>query len=282
MRIDVNGVRLFFDVEGAALVADGPRVRQKPTVILLHGGPGADHFVYKPDFSALADIAQLIYLDHRGNGRSADSQPAHWTLAQWAHDVKGLCDALEIVRPVILGASFGGFVAQSFATLFPDALSKLVLISTAAKFDFARMIAAFGDLGGVEAEAAASAYWLSPSAESRRRYHQVCLPLYARRPRPELFARVMLKDAVALHFNGPENEQGRMDFRADLARVTCPVLVMAGEEDPMTPVVFSEQIAACLTAAPVTFARFADCGHGVVGDQPVQAMETLRRFITAP
>ena len=44
MHIQVNGVRLFFDVEGAGLVPDGSRMRQKPTVLMLHGGPGAfDH-----------------------------------------------------------------------------------------------------------------------------------------------------------------------------------------------------------------------------------------------
>jgi pimeloyl-ACP methyl ester carboxylesterase len=40
--------------------------------MLLHGGPGADHSTLRPAYSALADIAQLIYLDHRGNGRSED------------------------------------------------------------------------------------------------------------------------------------------------------------------------------------------------------------------
>jgi len=40
MHVRVNGVRLFFDVEGAKLVPDGPVMREKPTLLLLHGGPG--------------------------------------------------------------------------------------------------------------------------------------------------------------------------------------------------------------------------------------------------
>jgi hypothetical protein len=40
MWVRVNGVRLFFDVEGAGLVPDGPRMREKRTVVLLHGRPG--------------------------------------------------------------------------------------------------------------------------------------------------------------------------------------------------------------------------------------------------
>src|SRR5262245_58636385 len=116
MHILVNGVRLFFDVEGAKLVPDGNAMREKPTLILLHGGPGCDHSISKPAYSALADIAQVVYLDHRGNGRSDDGPRATWTLAQWGDDVRAFCDALGIVRPVVLGASFGGMVAAAYAT----------------------------------------------------------------------------------------------------------------------------------------------------------------------
>ena len=49
---------------------DGPSMREKPTLLLLHGGPGFDHSIYKPVYSSLADCAQIVYLDHRGNGRS--------------------------------------------------------------------------------------------------------------------------------------------------------------------------------------------------------------------
>ena len=104
MYVQVNGTRLYFDVEGRGLVPDGPKMTERPTLLLLHGGPGFDHTGYKPAFSALADVAQLIYYDHRGNGRSQGSDRATWNLTQWADDVKGLCDALGIVRPIVYGA----------------------------------------------------------------------------------------------------------------------------------------------------------------------------------
>jgi dipeptidyl aminopeptidase/acylaminoacyl peptidase len=62
MHVSVNGVRLFFDVEGAALLPDGPVMREKPIMLLLHGGPGGDHSGYKPSFSQLADLVQIVYL----------------------------------------------------------------------------------------------------------------------------------------------------------------------------------------------------------------------------
>ena len=97
MHVSVNGVRLFFDVEGAKLVPDGPVMREKPVLLMLHGGPGADHSIYRPAYSALADIAQIVYLDHRGNGRSEDGPRESWNLAQWGDDVRAFCDVLGIV-----------------------------------------------------------------------------------------------------------------------------------------------------------------------------------------
>src|SRR4051812_41656139 len=93
MHVHVNGVRLFFDVEGTKFVPDGPVMREKPTLLLLHGGPGADHSTFRPAYSALADIAQIVYLDHRGNGRSEDGPREAWNLAQWGDDVAAFCDA---------------------------------------------------------------------------------------------------------------------------------------------------------------------------------------------
>ena len=143
MFITVNGARLFFDVDGAALVPDGRGMRQKPTLLLLHGGPGFDHSGFKPVFSQLTDLCQIVYLDHRGNGRSDYGDPVNWTLPQWGDDVRAFCDALGIERPIVYGVSFGGFVAQSYATRHPDHPGKLVLCSTSAKQELPMVLDAF-------------------------------------------------------------------------------------------------------------------------------------------
>jgi len=134
MHVRVNGVRLFFDVEGAKLVPDGPVMREKPTLLMLHGGPGSDHSIYRPAYSALADVAQIVYLDHRGNGRSEDGPRESWKLAQWGDDVAGFCDALGIVSPIVLGASFGGMVALAYATIGVVTLPVMSLVAGTAAF----------------------------------------------------------------------------------------------------------------------------------------------------
>jgi len=60
MHVTVNNTRIHIDVEGAGLVPDGASMRERPTLVLLHGGPGFDHSLFKPVFSELTDIAQII------------------------------------------------------------------------------------------------------------------------------------------------------------------------------------------------------------------------------
>ena len=63
-------------------------MKEKPTVVMVHGGPSADHTVSKPYFGQLMDIAQVVYDDHRGNGRSSGDDPKDWTLSQWGDDLR--------------------------------------------------------------------------------------------------------------------------------------------------------------------------------------------------
>lgn len=277
----VNGARIYFDVDGEGLAPDGAVMREKPTVVMVHGGPGADHTVSKPYFSQLTDIAQVVFYDHRGNGRSSGEDPNEWNLAQWGDDLRGLCDALGIERPIVVGTSFGGFVSLAYATRHPDHAAGLVLISTAAKVDFQEVYQAFERLGGPEIAKIAQDYWDKPTDEGRALYRDRCTPLYQRSPSAstDWLSRILWRNETALHFNGPHAEHGQMDFRGDLHRIACPVLLMVGEEDPITPPVFSEVISDSLLKSQLTYHRFADCGHGVISDKPDEALQAVRSFI---
>lgn len=277
MYAHVNGARLYFDVDGAGLVPDGPTMRARPTVILLHGGPGFDHSGYKPIFTPLTDVAQLLYYDHRGQGRSDRSSPASWNLAQWADDLRGLCDALGIERPIIFGQSFGGMVAMAYAARHPEHPGKLVFSSTSARMDYPRMFAKFGSHDG-ELGAIARAFWTDPSAATWAPYADRAMPAYQRTPRdPEAAARTIHTPDVLFHFAG--GEQKTMDLRAGLARVQVPTLVLGGEDDPVCPIETQAEIAAALPPGLMRFERFAGCGHGVYRDDPARAFALLREFI---
>ncbi|HEY8171724.1 MAG TPA: alpha/beta hydrolase [Dehalococcoidia bacterium] len=280
MKIEVNGVHLFFDVEGARLVPDGAVMREKPTLILLHGGPGMDGSYWKPWFSALADVAQVIYLDQRGCGRSDRGPVASWTLAQWGDDVRAFCDALEIERPIVCGSSFGGEVAMSYATRHPEHPGKLILLSCSARLNVSRMRAAFARLGGDLAGAIAEQFWTDFRIDRAADYVQHCIPLYFRTPQdPDREKRAVTSAEVTLEYLRPDGEAQRANFLPVLSRVQCPTLVMGGEDDPVTPIQDMAELAAALPKALARFERIPDCGHGPFFDRPDRTLEVIREFI---
>lgn len=281
MRIEIEpGVRLFVDIEGAALVPDGPVMREKPTLLLLHGGPGWDHSGYKPRFAQLADLAQLVYVDLRGHGRSDPRPRAEWTLDRWADDVVRLCEALGIVKPIVFGQSFGGTVAQRYLARYPAHPARVILSSTAPRLNLGRRLAAMERLGGAAARQVAQAYWSDPTPAAAEAYLRVCLPLYGRTPRsPEAQQRARINLDIANHWFG--DEARRIDLLPGLARAQCPVLVIGGEDDPVTPIDDQRDIAAALPAHCVEFHAFAGAGHGVDHDREAEFMALVRRFIAA-
>lgn len=287
MHVVVNGIRLFFDVEGTKFVPDGPVMREKPTLLMLHGGPGSDHSIYRPAYSALSDTAQIIYLDHRGNGRSEDGPRESWNLAQWGDDVRAFCEVLGIVDPIVLGASFGGMVALAYATRHPAHPSKLVLISTEAAGDtyLDRRVALFERFGGPEVGALARRRFLD--VDDRRdqaavdAWRRLAFPVYTRTPRdPNIGSRTVGKPEVGLRwFAKPDGESHTFNMFPELHRILCPTLVLGGEDDPMHPIEGQADIAAALPPHLVRFERFANCGHGVIPDAPEHAMAVIREFI---
>ena len=282
MRIEIEpGVRLYVDVEGNQFVPDGPTLREKPTLLLLHGGPGFDHSAFRPFFGRLADIAQVVYYDHRGHGRSDRRPPAEWTLDTFADDVVRLCDALGIVKPIVLGQSFGGFVAQRYIERHPDHASKVILSSTSPHLKLERKEAMFERLGGPAARESAARFWRHPDAATWDDYGVHCRHLYNMTPQnPDAGARTLHNFDIL--FASASGEQRDMNLLPGLASARCPVLVMVGEEDPVCPVADARDIAAALPPQWMQYRAFPRVGHGAWRDDADAAFAELRRFILQP
>lgn len=284
MHVVVNGQTIFFDVASAGLAPSGPVMRQKPSLIVLHGGPGFDHASMRPEFDAFADIAQVIYLDHRGNGRSHPSDPDTWTLDQWGDDLVTFCHTLSISRPIIFGQSFGGMVAQAYAIRHPGHAGGVIFSSTAAHMNLSAILDAFVRLGGATARQTAERFWTQGDDAAVADYMTQCMPLYNTRPRAggeEAARRVIRRMEVFRHFSLPGREMWHMDFRAGLAGVKVPALVLSGDSDPVTPSVCSQEIFDALPQGNKALHIFEKTGHGAYRDAPERVFPVVRAFIEA-
>ena len=277
MRVALrDGTRIFFEVIGTKLVPEGPDMRERPTMLVLHGGPGFDHSGLAHTLAPLSDVAQLVLLDHRGQGRSDGDDPAEWRLDRWVPDVVEFCEALELERPIILGQSFGGVVALAVAARHPDLPSKLVVSSSLAKFRPDRAFPMFERLGGPEVRAVAERHFSELSDDSAQEFLRVALPHYNPTPEdPDVIARARLKLEVGNEWFRKEGLTA--DLFPELPNIRCPTLVLGGELDPITPVADSEDIAAAIPQAEVRI--FEGAGHGVFRDQPEKAIGVIREFV---
>jgi pimeloyl-ACP methyl ester carboxylesterase len=279
MHVDVNGTRLWFDVDGPALVPDGPQMRERPTVVLLHGGPGSfDHSYFKPDFARLAQAAQVVYLDLRGHGRSEWGDPASWSFELAADDVRAFCDALGITRPVVYGHSLGGFVAMVHAVRHPGHAGALVLQSTMARFDLGRLVERFRRAGGGEVAAIAERVYGGDSESVTPEEWARCWGLFG----PWVVGeQERARTIVNRELNAPGLELMRgFDVVGELARVDCPTLVCVGELDPATPVAAARDIAAALPEGGARLEVIQGAGHFTWKDAPDRYWPLVTEFVT--
>jgi pimeloyl-ACP methyl ester carboxylesterase len=85
---------------------------------------------------------------------------------------------------------------------------------------------------------------------------------------------------MALIANWDRTGARDFDIREDAARIRCPTLVLAGEDDPSTTITGADELVEALPAGLVRYERYADAGHGVFRDRP-DAIELVREFLVS-
>ena len=171
----------------------------------------------RPGLGPLRDLAQLVFVDLRGQGRSAPVPVETCTLEQMADDVAALCGRLGLDRPVLLGHSAGGFVALQAALRHPESFGGLILVNTMATHAPEPDPGAPGliDRGGPEAVAAAARMFggdFSPQAGEA--FGRLVAPHYAAPGHQELPGQL-------LAFSRPTTDVMQFYFEAPRATTTC-------------------------------------------------------------
>lgn len=276
MHVDVNGTRLWFDTDGPALVPDGREMRENPTVVLIHGGPGVwDHSYFKPDFAPLADHAQVVYLDLRGHGRSDWGDVATFSFEACADDIRAFCDTVGIASPIVFGHSMGGPVVLLYGARHAGHAAGLIVQSGFARFDIPRMVEGFRRVAGDEiAEIARRSF--SGDDVTDMEWARVSAAFGPQVPDEEQGAR----PPKNLELNTPGMElTRRTDIVDQLSRVDAPTLVAVGELDPVTPVAAAEEIVAAMPEAMAQLAVIDGAGHWAWKDAPDRFWPMIIDFI---
>lgn len=285
MYVRAGEVRLWFDISGPSLLLREDGVAERRTIVTVHGGPGLDHTLGRDGLAALESDYQVVYFDQRGHGRSEYSDADHWNLPTWATDLRDFCDVLGLEQPIVLGTSFGGYVALTYAGLFPNHPSAVILaMTTGGREDKDKSVEMFRRLGGEEAAAVAARDFSELSEESGAEFDRVCFPLYSAAPgfaeqSQRLLARSVQTMDVNLHYFGVETK--RFDPWSLLPAITCPVLILAGEDDPICPIEVVEDMAAGLTSTTPRMVRVPGARHAILRDNPAACTAAVRDFVNS-
>ncbi len=280
MKAKIRDTELFFDVEGAAVVVEGDRIRENPVAFLLHGGPGADHTSYKPTFSALADRFQLVYIDHRGQGRSARTDQSTYTLDNNVEDLEALRQYLGLDQVIVIGGSYGGMVAMAYAARYPKSVSHLIAYATVASYEFlTKAQQTLNDRGTPEQIAIAQKLWEGnfKSNLELQSYFEIMAPLYSfrslesNRLSPD---RILSFEAINEAFGGFLRTY---DIRSELPKITAPSLILAGRQDWICAPEFSEEIARLIPRSDLRI--FENSGHMLRTDEPQKLLDAIAGFL---
>lgn len=240
------------DVHYAESRPEGARA----TLLLLHGA-GGSHLAWPAEVRQL-EGTRVLALDLPGHGRSPG--PGRRTVAGYATVVEAFIRLLELSSVVVAGHSLGSAIALTLAQRGEAPVKRLILLGGSARMPVIEPL-----LGG----------WLAApetaAAGVAEQGFALALPDVQEAVRRQLLA------TGAMTCFGDFLACDRFDFRHSLSAITQPALIIAGDQDRLTPLRFSQSLAAGLPHGRL--ATLEGAGHFALLEQPEPIAQLIRDFL---
>jgi len=277
--VAVNGARLYYEVFG----------KGEP-IVILHGGAGLDHTYLLPQMLKLADHYSLIFYDQRGSGRSTGAvDSVSITVDNFVNDLEQVRKALHFEQITLLGHSWGGLLAMEYACRFPNRVRRMILASSV------------GSTSAWEVPFAQNREARRTSLDSAALVNIMASDGFAKRAPPvmEEFVRTFfrsyfynqsLADSLTLTFSpqtadnvlpilGLMSKQiASYDIRKQLATLTCPVLILHGDADPI-PLKYAEETQAVMKNSKLVVLK--NSGHFPYIEVPQEFFSACEEFLAS-
>ncbi len=253
--VTTNGTPLFYDVTGP----------EGAPVVAFSNSLGTTLEMWDAQVRALAAHYRCVRYDTRGHGRSpVAAQPT--SIDALADDLAGLLDVLGIEKAHVVGLSLGGMAAQAFGVRHAGRVSSLTLVATAAHLpgnwdERVALVRTTGMSGLVDA---VMGRWFTADT--------LALGPDLIRPVRERFLSIDPEGYAACCLAVRD-----MDLRSRIGAITTPTLVVAGEDDPATPLEMLEEIAGLIPGAELVVVP--EAAHLVSVEQADALNEILLGFL---
>ncbi len=249
-------------------------------LIVLHGGPGMDHTMFRPYLDPLCNEFRLLYVDERGQGRSDRVDPAALTLDVFARDVDRLAEALRLGSFALLGHSFGAIIATYHATELGTAAAYVISsggdASEALDADVKVSLDALGNHG----DTIAASWEAEKTVETEEQLKQLLrdqMPFHFHGEPPSGYLEEMVASPDVLrHF--ANSGYGDFDYRPKLTDVDKPTLVIVGEHDRTTTPRAARVLHEGIPNSELV--EIAAAGHMSFVEQTQAYLAVVRRFLS--
>ena len=249
-KINVNNISLAYDRRGNG-----------PPLVLLHGFP-LDHHLWDEVAPLLEDTFDLIIPDLRGFGAS-ETVDTPYTMDDFASDIAGVLNQLNIQKAVIAGHSMGGYVALAFARLYPERVRGLALVSSQAPADPPeRKEGRYKSAADVEANGIGSVV-------------ETMTPKFTAAPRLQSWAREsMEKQKPAAYIGALKAMAERADSTPLLDTFGFPVVIIHGDADALIPIDRAREVRDAVPGS--LYIELKAVGHIPMLEAPKETAEALK------
>jgi len=262
-RTNVNGIQLAYERRGNGT-----------PLVLLHGFP-LDHHLWDEVVPLLEDTFDVIVPDLRGFGNSTMIDAPH-RMDDYASDIAGLLDDLNIQKAAIVGHSMGGYVALAFARLYPERVLGLGLVSSQVLADTPeRKEGRYKSAEDVSANGIGSVV----EAMTPKFTNDAKLQSYARASmeRQQPAAYISALKAMAERVDSTDLLSSLRDgFASQDGAFRFPVVIIHGDTDSLIPIDRAREMKAALPQAHLVEIRGA--GHMPMMEAKEETAEALKRL----
>jgi pimeloyl-ACP methyl ester carboxylesterase/truncated hemoglobin YjbI len=255
--VDVGDVTLFVRELGER--------SDRPSLVVIHGGPDVGHGYLLPGFEPLARDHHVVLFDFRGCGRSTRGLPDDALQPEYVvEDAHRLIEKLELGEVDLLGFSTGGRAAMQFLEKHPSEVRRLVLASTTAYTDYDQYLANWDEYQRRREADESVSVW---NLELASAYD-------------ELLAGLGTDEgdwSYERAISGAMHPWCSADPERVLRESGKPILILHGEKDMGFPVEVARRLHSAVPGSEL--ALIPDAGHLCLFEKPELWSECIRRFL---
>ena len=256
---------------------------ERPVAFILPGGPGADHTTYL-SYACLQEIADLVFHDPRGCGKSNKGESSDYTMDNYIDDVEAIRKHLSLDKIIVIGKSYGSMCALGYALRYPSAVKKLVLAAGAPSYRFLETAKRkIKQIGTPEQIKVCEKLWAGKfkSRDELLNYFQLTQSLYSIAARKKQKEHDLIYKSKQFSYEvlneGFRREFWHFDYEDALSRIACPTLVLAGREDWINDIKYAEFMAARIPYSELRV--FDNASHALEADATEEYFQTIADFM---